>query len=180
MEISKAPIVVAVIASALFCVDCVLTKFVWAHFDASLGRGFMWVAFVSWTISFGMNATDKIRMWSSGFIGFASGVGMVFCGKMFGAQIFGIAIASLIGVFVFNAMVMYLENFKKVSITGIFVGILLVFSGLGVNLSPDTVANGGIMFVIIAVYGVLGCLCAFASTYFIGKWKKPSRSTSGQ
>jgi len=173
-ELSKAPIIVGMIAAILFCVDSVLAKYFWSAYDESLARGFMWVAFVAWTISFGMKNSDRIKMWIGHFIGFGAAAGMIHFGQLFSASAIGIGIAAVIGVFIFNGLVMYFDSLKKFwlnSITGIFMGIFLTFSGLGVGLGADTFADAGITLAIILLYSLLGCICAFFSVHFIGKWK---------
>ena len=50
---------------------------------------------------------------------------------------------------------------------GVFVGIMLTFSGLGQGLSPLANVNEAlIMFAIIMTYCVLGMLCGFFSIFF--------------
>jgi len=168
LELSKAPIIIGVIASILFAVDSLLAQAI------NLGRGFMWVAFVAWTISFNLNTDEKIKMWIGHFVGFGAAVAMIYFGQIFYASFWGIGIAAVIGVFIFNALVMYFDNLKKYwlsSITGIFMGIFLTFSGLGVGLGPDTWCDAGTMLGIILLYSFLGSMCAFFSVFFIGKWK---------
>jgi len=170
-ELSKAPIVIGTIAALLYITDSLISGAI------DLGRGFMWVAFIAWTISFNLNTKDKAKMWIGHIIGFAAAVGMIYFGRIFDSSIFGIGIAAVIGVFIFNALVMYFENLKKFwlnSITGIFMGIFLTFSELGVELSPDTWGNAFTLLGIIMLYSLLGAICAFFSVYFIGKWKKPT------
>jgi hypothetical protein len=174
-EISKPAIIIGAIAAILFCVDSLLAKYVWSNYDAALARGFMWVAFVAWTISFGMKNIDRVKMWIGHFVGFAAAVGMIYFGQIFGAEFLGIGIATVLGVFLFNALVMYFDNFKKYwlnSITGIFMGIFLTFSGLGVGMGADTWGDAAMTLTIILTYSLLGSLCAFASVYLIAKWKR--------
>jgi len=182
-EISKASIIIGTIAAILFCVDSILTKYVWTSYG-TIDRGFMWVAFVAWTISSGMKNKDRIKMWIGLIPGFLAAVGMIYFGQIFSANVIGISIAAVIGVFLFNGLAMYFDNFKKFwlnSITGIFMGIFLTFSGLGVGLGADTWSDAGMTIAIILVYSLLGCVCAFFSVYYMEKWKgKPASSRSGQ
>ena len=162
----------AIIASILYIVDNFISR------GIDLGRGFMWVAFVAWTISFGMSNIDRVKMWIGHVIGFGAAVGMIYFGQIFGTTVAGVGIVAVIGVFLFNGLVMYFDNFKKLwlsSVTGIFMGIFLTFSGLGVGLSPDTWANAGTLFGILMLYSVLGTACAFLSVFFISKWKRKSK-----
>jgi len=169
---SKPPLVVATIAAILYIVDNLISGAI------DLGRGFMWVAFVAWTISFGMSNTDRVKMWIGHVIGFLAAVGMIYFGQIFDTSVIGIGIAAVIGVFLFNGLAMYFDNLKKFwlsSITGIFMGIFLTFSGLGVGLSPDTWGNAGTLFGILMLYSVLGTICAFFSVFFITRWKRKTK-----
>ena len=167
------PIIIASIAALLYIVDSLISPL----FD--LNRGFMWVAFVAWTISFSLKTVDKIKMWIGHIIGFLAAVTMIYFGQIFQASVLGVSIAALIGVFLVNGLVMYFDNFKKYwlnSITGIFMGIFLTFSGLGVGLSPDTWGDAKIILSIILLYSFLGCFCAYFSVFFHSKWKqKPTQ-----
>ncbi|MCL2846512.1 MAG: DUF1097 family protein [Firmicutes bacterium] len=168
-EMSKTPLIIAVIASLLYIVDSLVSPLI------GLGRGFMWVAFVAWTISFSMTTEQKVRMWIGHFIGFGAAVGMIYFGRIFTADVAGVAIASLIGVFIFNGLVMYFDNLKKFwlnSITGIFMGIFLTFSGLGVGIGPDTAGDAFTILGVIVLYSFLGAVCAHFSVYFMKKFNK--------
>ena len=173
-ELSKMPIIIGTIAATLFCVDSVLAKYVWSAYDEVLRRGFMWIAFAAWTISFNMKNEERIRLWIGNIIGFLAGVGMIYFGDIFNTNVIGIGIAAAIGVFLFNGLVMYFANFKKFwlnSITGIFMGIFLTFSGLGVGIGAETFADASMTLAIILTYSLLGCICAFFSIFFGTKWK---------
>jgi len=174
LEISKTPLIIGTLVAILFCIDAVLTHFVWTLYDG-IDRGFLWVAFVAWTISFGMKNEDRIRMWLGHTIGFLAAVGMIYFGGLFDITVIGIGLAAVIGVFLINSAVMYFAHLKKFwlnSITGIFMGLFLTFSGLGVGLGPDTWANAGMTLGLILLYSAFGCVCAFLSVYLMGKWNK--------
>jgi len=171
-ELSKPPVVIGAIASILFALDSILAEYLWSLYD--IERGFMWIAFVAWTISFGMKSEERVRMWIGHFIGFLAAVGMIYFGQLFDSTFLGIGLAALIGVFLFNGLVMFFANFKRYwlnSITGIFMGIFLTFSGLGVGLGADTWSDAGMTLAIILLYSLLGCTCAYFSVHFMGKWK---------
>ncbi len=168
-EFSKAPIVVGTTAAVLYAVDSLIAPRIVA------GASFMWVAFAAWTIMFVMSMKDRVRALIGMVIGFAAAVGMIYFGQLFDTSAIGINIAGLIGVFIFNAAVMYFDNFKKYwmgSVTGIFMGILLTFSGLGVGMGVDTWAGARVLLGTMMLYAVLGTLCAFASAELINKWKR--------
>lgn len=174
LEISKTPLIIGTLVAILFCVDSVLTHYLWTLYDG-IDKGFVWVAFVAWTISFGMKNEDRIRMWLGHPIGFLSAVGMIYFGQLFDVTVIGISIAAVLGVFIINSAVMYFDHAKKIwlnSITGIFMGLFLTFSGLGVGLGVDTWANAGMTLGLIMLYSAFGCFCAWLSVYLMGKWNK--------
>ena len=174
-EISKMPLITAFLAGILFCVDALIAPNIVA------GSSFLWVAFISWTITTPFTLKEKAKALIGVVIGFLFAVGMFYFGQLFSASVIGISIASLLGVIVFNFIIMYFDNFKKVwlnSISGIFMGVGLVFSGLGVGLSPNTWANAGIMLGVIVLYPILGMICAFSSGWLINAWTKPKKFSS--
>jgi len=176
-ELSKPSVVIGLIAATLYIVDNLISG------ALDLGRGFMWVAFVAWTITFNLSTEEKVRLWIGNVIGFAAAVGMIYFGRIFDAGFWGIGIAAVVGVFLFNGLVMYLGNAKKFwvnSVTGIFMGIFLTFSGLGIGLSPDTWGNAGTLFGVMMLYSVLGGICAFLSVYFMGKWRREIQQTNNE
>jgi len=69
-----------------------------------------------------------------------------------------------------------LDKIIPVSISGIFVGIAMTFSGLGIGLSPNTLDNSILMLTIILVYGILGLLSGWATLKF-GPQKKIKLNT---
>ena len=166
-ELSKAPIVVGTVAAVLFIVDSLISPL----FD--LGRGFMWVAFVAWTISAMFGWQDKVKLIIGNVIGFGAAVGMIYFGQIFDASVVGVAIAATTGVFLFNGLVMYFDNFKKFwlsSIVGIFMGIFLTFSGLGVSLGAETAADAFTLLGILLLYSILGCICGTVHIWWAKRW----------
>lgn len=162
-EISKKPLLIAVIASVLYIIDALIAGlFV-------KGASFMWVAFAVWTVFFGANVNERIRGFIGIIIGYFSAVLMMLITSSFNLNIYTVSISCLLGVFIVNGLVMYLNHTEKFwtnSVTGVFVGIMLVFSGLGKGLNPLTNFNEALtMFLIIVVYAVLGLLCGFFSIY---------------
>ena len=168
-ELSKKPIIVGLIASILYICDALIAGlFV-------KGGTFMWVAFVFWTIFFGATLKDRIKALIGTIIGFFAGVLMMLITSSFTLNISSISISCLLGVLLINTLVMYFEKTEKVwlnSISGIFAGIFLTFSGLGVSLNPlASFKEGALMLSIILVYAVLGLLCGFF-TLLLTKTKK--------
>ena len=86
-----------------------------------------------------------------------------------------VSISCLLGVFLVNGLVMMLDKTEKIwlnSITGVFAGIFLTFSGLGVSLSPlASVSECFTMLGILLTYAILGLICGFFSIYGTSKIK---------
>ena len=163
-QISKKPLVIGVIASLLYIIDAFVGRL---FVD---GASFMWVGFAFWTVFFGVSIEERIRGFIGTIIGFFAAVIMMFITSSFTLNIATVSISCLLGVFVVNYLVMYFEHTKKFwtnSITGIFVGIMLTFSGFGIGMNPiRSFDEGAIMLAILAVYAVLGLLCGYFSLFF--------------
>lgn len=172
------PLLISVVASLLYIVDALLGGLFVS------GGSFMWVAFVSWTIFFSAKLTDRIRALIGVVIGFVSAILMNLITSSFNANLSTISISCLIGVFVVNFAVMFFEKADKIwlnSITGIFTGIFLAFSGLGVGLNPIASVNESFLMIgIILVYSILGHICGFVSTFVGGKIKKKLNTITQQ
>jgi len=176
-EISKTPLIVGIVAAVVFSIDSILKKYLWIEFDVD--AHFVWITFLVWAVAFGMKNHERIRFLIGVVIGFLGAVFMIHFGGIFDASVLGIGIAMVIGVFIFSTVVMYFDHLKKFwmnSITGIFFGAPLTFSGLGVALAPMTFCDAGLMFAIMMTYAVFGCLCALACVYLMGKWNKPTET----
>lgn len=179
-ENSKTPLIVGMVAALVFSIDSILKKYLWCNFDAIKNTHFVWIAFIVWAVTFGMKNSDRARFWIGNIIGFLAAVCMIHFGGLFDGSVLGIGIAMVIGVFLFSAIVMYCDFLKKFwmnSITGIFVGAPLVFSGLGVALAPMTFCNAMLLLWVILTYSLFGCLCAFSSVFLMGKWKEKPAET---
>lgn len=161
------PLLIAVIASLLYIID----SFVAGFFVS--GSSFMWVAFSVWTIFYGAKTIDRIKGLIGIIIGFLCAVLMMTITNSFTFNVWTISISCLIGVFVVNFAVMFMDKADKVwlsSITGAFTGIFLTFSGLGVGMSPvSSFSNALIMLSVIVIYAILGLICGFLSIYFSKK-----------
>ena len=159
----KMPVIVGVIASIIYIIDAFLGS-------ALVESGsFMWVAFVSWTIFYGVSLSERIKALIGNVIGFLFGLLMFHSSSFFQGSIFGISIAGLLFVFLANGAMMAFPHFKKVwlnSISGIFMGVFLTFSGLGVSLYPTTVSNAFLQLAIILIYSAFGLIAGFLCTYF--------------
>jgi len=162
----KMPIIVGLIASVIYIIDNFLGK---ALADGS----FMWVSFVSWTIFYGVSVNERIRALIGNVIGFLFGLLMWHSSSFFPGSIFGISIAGLLFVFIANSAMMFVPKLSKLwmnSISGVFMGVFLTFSGLGVKLYPVTVPDAFLQLGIILIYSTFGLIAGFLCTYF-GKEK---------
>ncbi|MBQ8426076.1 MAG: hypothetical protein IJX17_08710 [Clostridia bacterium] len=163
----KMPVIVGLIASVIYIIDAFLGK---ALADGS----FMWVSFVSWTIFYSVSVNERIRALIGNVIGFLFGLLMWHSSSFFPGSIFGISIAGLLFVFLANGAMMFFPKFSKLwlnSISGIFMGVFLTFSGLGVKLYPVTVSDAFLQLGIILIYSTFGLIAGYLCTYF-GKEKK--------
>ena len=164
LDISKKPLSIGCIAAVLYIIDALIGGLFIE------GGSFMWVAFAYWTVFFGATVSDRIRGFIGTIIGYLSAILMMLITSSFTLNLHTISISCLLGVFLVNMLVMYFEHTEKCwtnNISGIFVGIMLVFSGLGRGLNPlNGVAEAGTMLLIILVYCVLGMFCGFFSLYF--------------
>ena len=163
------PLLIAVIASILYVVDALIGGVLVA------GGSFMWVAFAIWTIFYGAKVKDRIKGLIGIVIGFGAGVLMMLITSSFSLNIATVSISCLLGVFLVNGIVMFMDKLDKFwlsSITGAFAGIFLTFSGLGVGLNPlNSVSEAFIMLGVLVLYAVFGLICGFFSIYCTTKIK---------
>lgn len=169
------PLLIAVIASALYLIDAFLGGL---FVD---GGSFMWVGFAIWTIFYGASIKDRIKGFIGVIIGFLAAMLMMTITNSFDINLSKISISCLLGVFIVNGLVMMLDKTEKLwlnSITGVFAGIFLTFSGLGVGLSPvASVSDCFTMLGILAIYTVFGLVCGFLSIYGTAKIKSAMGET---
>ena len=156
------PLLIAVIASALYLIDCLVAGlFV-------KGATFLWAAFIIWTIFYGAKVKDRVKGLIGVVIGFLAAVLMMTITGSFTLNLATVSISCLLGIFVVNAAVMFLDKLDKFwlsSITGVFAGIALTFSGLGIGLSPMVSFSSALTMIgILVVYTILGLLCGYFST----------------
>jgi hypothetical protein len=174
-EVSKNPIIIGGIAAIFFCIDSILTRYLFT-LHADISRGFLWVGFVAWTLSFGMkNNNERIRMWLCNIIGFLLATSMIHFSRLFDVNLIGIDLSTLIAVGVLTGCMMYFAHAGKVwlnSLPGIFMGAFLTFSGLGQGLGVMTFTGGLVTLGLILTYSALGCLAAYGSVTLMKKWNK--------
>lgn len=152
--------VVGIIAGLLVICDSIISRIL--HQTAS----FTWIAFVSWTVFFGATTKERLKAIVGYIIGFISAFVIIKLGNLYNLNFFSINIFAVLATVLVNFICIELENFDKhfpISVSGIFVGIAMVFSGLGINLGVDTFQNSILMLAIILIYGILGLLSGWAT-----------------
>ena len=163
-KITRKAIIIAIIAGILVLCDGIIAKLL------NQTSSFTWVAFVSWTVFFGATTKERLKAVLGYILGFLSAVAIIKIGNLFsGINTLYIAFGSILATMIINFVIMQLENVEKyfpISISGIFVGIAMTFSGLGVGLTIDTLENSILMLAIIMIYGILGLLCGWATLKF--------------
>jgi len=169
IKTSVTPLVVGLIATTLVFTDSLIAPFFMA------GASFTWMAFINWTVFFRSSFIDRVKAIIGYIIGYLSANAIVLIGTNLGnvmrLKLINISVASIIAVFLINFFVMYFDKFKKLfmySISGIFVGMALTFSGAGVSLQ----VNDPKLLLIIIVYGVFGLLCGIGTNFFVDKINK--------
>ena len=178
LSVSKKPLVIASIAVVLCIIDALIGRL---FVDKA---SFMWVAFAFWTVFFGATINERIRGFIGAIIGFGAALVMMWISNSFDLSVYTISISTVLGVFLVNGLVMYLEKTEKFwtnSISGVFVGILLTFSGLGQNLNPtSSFKEGAITLGVILTYGLLGLLCGYFSILFTSNKNKSTGDKNEQ
>lgn len=164
-KITRKAVVIAIIAGILVLFDGFISKL----FNQT--GSFTWIAFVSWTVFFGATTKERLKAVVGYIIGFLAAVAIMKLGNLFSfiPNILGIAIGSILATMIINFLCIELEAIEKhfpISISGIFVGIAMTFSGLGVGLTVDTLGNSILMLAIIVIYGILGLLSGWATLKF--------------
>ncbi len=173
--IFKMPVIVGIVACVIYIIDAFLGK-------ALAGGSFMWVAFVSWTIFSNVSIKERVQGLIGNVVGFGFGLLMFHSSSFFSGSIAGISIAGLLFVFLANGAMMFCPKLEKIwlhSLSGIFMGVFLTFSGLGVSLFPTTVANAFLMLAIILIYSVIGLIAGYVCKYFGNETKQaPEKQTT--
>lgn len=172
-ELNKKAITIGLIAGLLVLLDGIISK------ALSVSGSFVWVSFVSWTVFFGSTTNERIRAIPGYIVGFILAIAIIYFGNflnsIFDWKIFGVAISSILATAIINFACIYFEKLKKIyldSINGIFVGIAMTFSSLGIGLNPDSLSNCITMLLIILIYGILGLLSGYVTLKVINSKKK--------
>lgn len=163
-KITRKAIIIGIIAGILVLLDGIITKIL------NQSASFTWIAFVSWTVFFGSTVNERLKAILGYVIGFLAAVAIMQLGNLFSFMNLGIiAIGSILATMIINYLSIELERTEKkfpYSVSGIFVGIAMTFSGLGASLTPNTLENSILMLAIILIYGILGLLSGWATLKF--------------
>lgn len=166
-NITRKALVIAIIAGLLVLCDGIITSLL------NLEGSFTWVAFVSWTVFFGATTKERFKAIVGYIVGFLAAVASMNLGGLLSGiipvNIFGVALGTILATFIINFICIELENTEKFfpySVSGIFVGIGMTFSGLGVAMAPNSMTAALTMLTIIVVYGILGLLSGWGSIKF--------------
>ena len=165
-KIARKAVVIGIIAGLLVLFDGIIAKL----FNQT--GSFTWVAFVSWTVFFGATIKERLKAVLGYIIGFLAAVAIIKLGGYLSVipfSIFGVMIGSILATMLINFLCIELEAIEKyfpISISGIFVGIAMTFSGLGIGLTIDTLSNALLLLALIVIYGILGLLSGWATLKF--------------
>ena len=168
-EITKKAIVIGIIAGILVLCDGIIANLL------NQSSSFTWVAFVSWTVFFADSIKERLKAIVGYVIGFLLAIAIMKLGNLLGIiqiNILGVTLGSILATALINFGCIELENLKKyfpISVSGMFVGIAMTFSGLGIGLSPNNIENSIMMLLIIVIYGILGLLSGWATLKFTAK-----------
>ena len=164
------PLLIAVVACGLYLIDALIGNLFVS------GGSFMWVAFAIWTIFYSAKIKDRIKGLLGVVVGFLAAVLMMTITNSFDLNVYTISISCLLGVFLVNFLVMFMDKANKIwlnSVTGAFAGIFLTFSGLGVGLNPVANINDALLTLgILVTYTILGLICGFLSVHYTAKIEK--------
>ena len=166
-EVTRKAIIIGFIAGGLVLIDGFISKLL------NQSASFTWVAFVSWTVFFGATTKERLKAILGYVIGFFAALAIINFGSLLSfMNVLGIAFGSIVATIIGNFLCMEMELLDKkfpISINGIFVGMGMTFSGLGIGLSANTLNNATLMLGIIIIYGILGLLSGWASIKFGNK-----------
>ena len=163
-KITKKAIVIGIIAGILVLLDGIIVKLL------NQETSFTWIAFVSWTVFFGVTIKERLKAILGYVLGFLVAIIIMQLGNLFSFMNVGIiAFGSILATIIMNYLTIELEKTEKIipySVSGIFVGIAMTFAGIGIGLTPNTIASSILMLGIIVGYGILGLLSGWATLKF--------------
>lgn len=163
-KISKKALITAIVAGVLVLCDGIITKI----FNQT--ASFTWIAFISWTVFWRATTKERLKAVLGYLIGFIAAAIIIKLGSaLAGINTLYIAFGSILASFIINFLVMELENIEKyfpISFSGIFVGMSITFSGLGIGATINTIESSLFILAIIVIYGVLGLISGWTTSKF--------------
>lgn len=166
-SITRKAFVIAIIAGLLVISDGIITGLL------KQSGSFTWVAFVSWTVFFGVSVKERLKAIVGYIIGFLAAFMMIELGNLLSFLNINLFVVIALGAALASALINYFcieleraSKFFPYSASGIFVGMAMTFSGLGIGLSPSNIENIILMLSIILIYGLLGLLSGWATLKF--------------
>lgn len=161
------------LAGLIVLLDSIFCAFVFP------GKLFIWVAFASWTVFFTAQIKERAKAILGYIIGALSSIAIIYVGNMLfnilAWTINGQSQTSFIATFLIVSMLMTCYEFKLLdftSISSIFIGIWLVFSGLGASMYPHDLKSSLIIIGIIVCYSIIGLIAGALS---MGLYKKTEK-----
>ncbi|MCL2312506.1 MAG: DUF1097 domain-containing protein [Firmicutes bacterium] len=158
-------LIVAATAATLLAVDHMLAPIF------SVGASFAWISFINWTVFTASSGIERIKAVVGYIVGYVLANGMIILGNIFenfmNTSSFFLPVGAILSVFIFNFLIMQYGTSKKLfnSISGLFLGMSLTFSGLGIKMA----ANNLVTLTIIVTYGIVGLLCCTGIDFFSKK-----------
>ena len=161
------------LAALIVLIDSVFCSFVFP------GKLFVWVAFASWTVFFTATTQERLKSLTGYIIGIVCSLLIMILGNLIfeylPLSINNLSQTSFIGTFIVVSILMIAyecELLKFTSISSIFIGIWLIFSGLGAGMYPSDVKSTITIVLIIMGYSILGLVAGYFSMLLYKKIPK--------
>lgn len=155
---------IGLIAGLIVLLDAIFCSY---FFEGNL---FIWIAFASWTIFFTAKTKERISAIPGYFIGIFCAIGIIYLGNLIyeyiPLSINNQSMTSFIATSLIVSILMVCYEFKLLnftSISSVFIGIWLIFSGLGANMYPNSLQETLIIIFIISLYSLVGLLAGALS-----------------
>ena len=131
---------------------------------------FIWIAFASWTIFFTSSTKERLKSLPGYIIGMLASIAIIYLGSAISSfmnfTINGISATSCFATLLVVFCIMLMYEFKLLnftSISSVFVGIWVIFSGLGATIYPNSVKDTLIIFAIVICYSIVGLIAGWLS-----------------
>ena len=155
---------IGVLAGMIVLLDSIFCAFVFP------GKLFVWIAFASWTVFFTATPKERVKSILGYIIGIICSILIINIGNWIFSilpfTINGQSQTAFIATMLVVSLLMICYEFKILnftSISSIFIGIWLVFSGLGSLMYPSNITDTLIIVAVIMGYSILGLIAGFLS-----------------